>query len=192
MKSAVWLAPCLTTLLTVSSAHANDWHFAVGGTYLSGFTDLTDTLEENLEDRGFVVDSLVIPIGVSFQGYQEFDSGLGWGFSVGPAMGAFGDIDFFNLPVGLDARYSFGTEGSRPYVRLGARYHLATGDDIDSGGVGPYAAVGYEFRKPNAAAGWGIEVAYDGAEIELESLRSETGMVELRAADVMVSVFAIF
>ena len=143
----------LAVLLLTSGKACADWNFAVGGTYLSGFTDLTDTLEDNLEDRGFIVDSTVIPIGVSFQGYNEWDSGFGVGFSLGPAMAAFGDIDFFNFPFGVDARYSFGADGNRPYVRLGARYHAASGDDIDSGGAGPFAAFGYEFRRSGASAG---------------------------------------
>lgn len=186
------LAPCIGLILASGSCASADWNFAVGGTYLSGFTDLTDVLEQNLEDRGFVVDSIVIPIGVSFQGYTEWDSGLGLGFSLGPAMGAFGDIDFINFPLGVDARYLFGGEGSRPYVRLGARYHAASGDDIESGGVGPFAAFGYEFRKAGAGAGWGIELAYDGAEVELISSRSASGKVDIKPADIMLSVFAVF
>ena len=182
----------LASLLLASGQACADWNFAVGGTYLNGFTDLTDTLEDNLEDRGFIVDSTVIPIGVSFQGYTEWDSGMGLGFSVGPAMAAFGDIDFFNLPVGVDARYSFGPDGNRPYVRLGARYHAASGDDIDSGSVGPFAAVGYEFRKPEAAVGWGFELAYDGAETEVVSTRSTSGTEDIKAAEFMLTVFMLF
>lgn len=182
----------LAVLLLGSGNACADWSFAVGGTYLSGFSDLTDRLEENLEDRGFVVDATSIPIGVSFQGYTEWDSGLGLGFSVGPVMAAFGDVDFFNLPVGVDGRYLFGSDGNRPYVRLGARYHAANGDDIDSGSVGPFAAVGYEFRKSGAAAGWGFELAYDGAEIEVVSTRSASGTEDIRAAEFMLTVFALF
>ena len=156
-------------------------------------TDLSDTLEDNLEDRGFVVDTLVIPIGASFQGYTEWDSGFGVGFSLGPAMAAFGDIDFFNIPIGLDARYSFGSDGNRPYIRLGGRYHIANGDDIESGGAGPFAAVGYEFRDSGGSnSGWGFELAYDGAEIEVVSTRSVTGFEDIKAAEVMLSVFVLF
>jgi len=182
----------LASLLLASGTASADWKFAAGGTYLSGLTDLADTLEDNLEDRGFIVDTLVIPIGASFQGYTEWDSGFGMGFSLGPAMAAFGDIDFVNIPVGLDARYSFGTDGNRPYVRLGGRYHIASGDDIESGGAGPFAAIGYEFRKSGATDGWGLELAYDGAETEVISTRSPTGTEEIKAAEVMLSVFILF
>ena len=180
-------------VLLLASGTANaEWNFAAGGTYLSGLTDLADTLEDNLEDRGFEVDTLVIPIGVSFQAYTELDSGLGMGFSLGPAMAAFGDIDYFSVPVGVDARYSFRPDGNRPYVRLGARYHLAGGDDIESGGVGPFAAIGYEFRKPGASNGWGLEFAYDGAETEVISTRSATGIEDIKVAEFMLSVYALF
>ena len=182
----------LAVLLLASGTTCAEWNFAVGGTYLSGFTDLTDRLEENLEDRGFEVDSTTIPLGVSFQGYREWDSGLGLGFSLGPAMAAFGDVDFFNFPVGVDARYLFGSDGNRPYVRLGARYHAASGDDIDSGSAGPFAAVGYEFRRSGAAVGWGLELAYDGAEIEVESTRSASGTEDIKVAEFMLTVFALF
>ncbi len=179
-------------LLLASGTARAEWTFAAGGTYLSGLTDLADTLEENLEDRGFEVDTLVIPIGASFQGYTEWDSGLGLGFSLGPAMAAFGDIDFFNIPVGVDARYSFSSDGNRPYVRLGARYHAAGGDDIESGGVGPFAALGYEFWKPGATTGWALELAYDGAETEVISTRSVSGTEDIKAAEIMLSVFVLF
>ena len=182
----------LAVLLLAPGAASAEWKFAAGGTYLSGFTDLADRLEENLEDRGFVVDTLVIPIGASFQGYTEWDSGFGLGFSLGPAMAAFGDIDFFNIPVGLDARYSFGPDGNRPYVRLGGRYHIANGDDIESGGAGPFAAVGYEWWKPGAETGWGLELAYDGAEVEVVSTRSVSGFEDIKSAEVMLSVFVLF
>ncbi len=182
----------LAVLLLASGTARGDWTLAAGGTYLSGLTDLADTLEENLEDRGFEVDTLVIPIGASFQGYTEWGSGLGVGFSLGPVMAAFGDIDFFNVPVGVDARYSFSPEGNRPYVRLGARYHAAGGDDIESGGVGPFAAFGYEFWKPGATTGWGLEFAYDGAETEVVSTRSANGTEDIKAAEFMLSVFVLF
>ena len=169
-----------------------DWNFAAGGTYLSGLNDLADTLEDNLEDRGFAVDTLVIPIGASFQGYTEWESGFGFGFSLGPAMAAFGDLDFVDVPVGVDARYSFRSDGNRPYVRLGARYHAAGGDDIESGGAGPFAALGYEFRKPGATSGWGLELAYDGAELEVISTRSATGIEDIKPAEFMLSVFVLF
>ena len=182
----------LAVLFLVSGPASADWNFAAGGTYLSGMTDLADTLEDNLEDRGFAVDTLVIPIGASFLAYTETESGLGFGFSLGPAMAAFGDIDFFNVPLGADVRYSFRTDGNRPYVRLGGRYHAATGDDIESGGAGPFAAIGYEFRKPGASNGWGLEFAYDGAELEVISTRSVTGFEDIKSAEFMLSVYALF
>lgn len=186
------ILPVLAVLLLASGTACAEWNFAAGATYLSGLNDLADTLEDNLEDRGFAVDTLVIPIGASFQGYTEWDSGFGMGFSLGPAMAAFGDIDFFSVPIGIDARYSFRPDGNRPYVRLGARYHLAGGDDIESGGAGPFAAIGYEFRKPDADTGWGLEFAYDGAETEVISTRSITGIEEIQVAEFMLSAFVLF
>ena len=182
----------IAALLLASGTANAEWKFGAGGTYLSGLNDLADTLEDNLEDRGFEVDTLVIPIGVSFQGYTEWDSGIGVGFSLGPAMAAFGDLDFFSVPVGIDARYSFGSDGNRPYVRLGGRYHIAGGDDIESGGAGPFAAIGYEWRKPEAETGWGLELAYDGAETEVLSSRSITGTEDIAVAEFMLSVFVLF
>ncbi len=191
MKNATTILG-LAVLLFASHSACAEWNFVIGGTYVSGLNDVVDVLEENLEDRGFSVDTLVIPIGVSFQGYNEMPSGLAFGFTFGPAVAAFGDIDYFDLPVGVDGRYFFQTSGdSRPYVAAGIRYHIAGGDDIDGSDIGPYGAVGMEFRR-EGDTGWGVELAYDGAEIDIENPRRSDGIESVKPGNVMLSVFLVF
>jgi len=169
-----------------------EWNHALGFTYLGGFNDVTDTIEDNLEARGFDVDSFNIPVGIAYSGYQEWDSGFGLGISVGPAMAGFGDIEFFNIPLGVDGRYTFQSSGAnRPYLRLGVRNNFASGDYIEGGDIGPFGAIGIEFRE-KGSSGWGIELAYDGSELEIEDRSSQTGMTAVKPAEFMLSVFFLF
>ncbi len=182
----------LATQLIGAEARAADWNFSVGVSYLSGLGDVVDILEDNLEARGFTVDTLVIPIGTSIQGYAQFNDRVGAGFSVGPAVASIGDVDYIDIPLGVDARYFLSSgEKSRSYVRGGVRYHIADGDDIKSSDIGPFAGIGIEFRK-EGQPGWGIEASYDGAEIEMINLRSASGFETVKPAAAMLTVFFVF
>ncbi len=65
------------------------------------------------------------------------------------------------------------------------------GNDIDSGGAGPFAVFGYEFRRFSASVGWGLELGYDGAELEVGSTRSISGTEDIKVAEFMLTVFAL-
>lgn len=83
----------------IGSAQADEWRSPVGVTYVSGIGDIVDQYEDNLHADGFTTESADgVPVGISFQPYYEFDSGLGMGIGIGPVMAIFGDVDFFNIP----------------------------------------------------------------------------------------------
>ena len=65
------------------------------------------------------------------------------------------------------------------------------GNDIDSGGAGPFAAFRSDFRRFSASVGWGFELAYDGAELEVGSTRRISGKEDIKVAEFMLTVFAL-
>lgn len=169
-----------------------DWTSAIGASYISGMNDVTDIMDDNLS-TGFVeVDTLTIPIGISYSGYTEWDSGFGAGISVGPIMIGIGDISFFNVPLGADVRYTLKSDGKvRTYVRGGIRYHVASGDFIEGSDPGAFGAIGMEFRE-KGRSGWGVEVAYDAATIEMEDFSAANRRTDVEPGGLMLSVFVIF
>ena len=137
-------------LFAISPAMAADWRFPLGLTYPSGLEDVVDIYDDNLEAEGYSVDWDRYPIGISFHPYVQFDSGFGIGGSVGPIMLILSDedADFFAVPVGLDARYTFIPGASiSPYIRVGGRTHLASGDYVEGTTPGFFAAIGLEFLR---------------------------------------------
>ena len=151
------------------SAYAGDWRFPVGLSYISGVNDVSDLYEDNLDELGYITDSVdAIPVGVSFRPYYEFDNGLGIGMDFGPSMLIIGDVDFFNFPVNATCRYTINHDADvAPYIRVGISHNFASGDYVESGETGLFAAVGLEMMR-NKVVALGIEAAYDSSEIEFE------------------------
>lgn len=169
-----------------------DWTNVIGATYISGMTDITDIMEDNLSNGFVEVDTVTIPIGILYSGYNEWDSGFGAGINVGPIMLGLGDISFFNVPVGADVRYILNSGGkARPYVRGGIRYHIASGDFIEGSDPGVFGSVGVEFRE-RGSGGWGFEVAYDASEIEMEDFSAPDNRTQVEPGGLMISIFAAF
>lgn len=195
----------LTILLFVSSiANAADWRFPLGLTYVNNFKDVFDIYENNLEAQGvLVVDSLFLPVGLSVHPYVQFDNGLGVGSSLGPiafiSATSNSDVDanFFDLPLGLDLRYTpLAKETISPYIRGGVRYHIANGDFVEESTPGFFGAIGIEFARKRTI-GFGMEIAYDSSEIELEKFKKQ-GSKLIRSTEVirpyglMASIFIVF
>lgn len=159
----------MLSLSAVAPAMSAEWRLPVGLAYTSGFQDIVDQYEENLRSQGYSTDSVGgLPVGLSFQPYYEFDSGVGLGMGVGPAMMIFGDTDFFDLPLNLNLRYTPMPEADTSiYLRGGVSYNLASGDYVDSSQAGFLGALGVEFRR-NKRVGYGFEVGYDSSTIRLD------------------------
>lgn len=157
------------------STYAGEWHFPVGLSYISGVNDIGDLFEDNLEAESYIysADITVIPVGITFRPYYEYDNGVGFGMDFGPTMIMLSneddiDADFFNLPINVTCRYAITPDASvSPYVRAGISYNISSGDYKESSKPGLFAAVGVEMMRTKAV-NLGIEFAYDSSEIEFE------------------------
>ncbi len=200
-SSVVYVLFFAAILLVSHSAKAAEWRFPVGFSYVSGIGDVVDLYKDNLEAEGYDVDtSWEFPVGISFHPYVEFDSGLGFGGGIRPVMWIYStEADFFDLPVGLDLRYTLIPRAkASPYVRAGARYHIASGDYVEKSSAGFFGAVGVEIMR-NKIAGIGIELSFDSSEIELErkhrssySSHGDSTYEDFKPCKFMVSIFAVF
>ena len=186
----------MVILFVSSSAKGADWRFPLGLTYVSGFEDVGDIYEGNMEAEGYYVYSADYwPVGISFHPYAEFDSGFGVGFGIGPLIAIMGDREFFDIPIGLDFRYTFiPTANTSPYIRAGGRYHAASGDYVEGTTPGFFGGFGVEFSR-GKTVNMGIEISYDASEIELEKKKrySYTSTTEkVQPCGLMLSIFVIF
>ncbi len=187
----------LVLLLVSSSANATDWRFPLGFAYIGNFNKVVDLHENNLEAKGFDVDTnWKWPVGLSFQPYVEFDNGLGVGMGLGPMMFILSnqDADFFNLPVNLNLRYSFIPKNNiSPYVRAGASYNIASGDYVESSKIGFLGAAGVEFSR-KSPVGFGFEVGVDSSEIEFKKFQSSSlwSKKDIKPINWWASIFVVF
>lgn len=184
----------MLTLLIVGGnpAEGGEWKFPVGLTYANGYDDIFDLSEDNLEAQGYLTDSVEgLPVGLSFRPYYQLDNGLGFGLDLGPMMMIFGDVDFFNLPVNLNCRYTLNPEANiSPYARAGLGYNFASGDYVEGKGAGFFGALGVEFLKGGAVS-MGVEASFDTSDIEYEDLKNG-GTDDIKPCGFAISIFAIF
>lgn len=187
---------CIQLLMVIlfasGAAKAADWRFPLGLTYVSGFEDVVDICEDNLEAEGYYVETVDYwPVGISFHPYVQFDNGFGVGASIGPTMIIYGDADFFDIPIGLDVRYTFiPTASVSPYVRVGGRNHLASGDYVEGSTPGFFGGIGLEFLRDRRVS-IGMEISCDASEVELERVR-HNDTENVKPCELMGSVFVIF
>jgi hypothetical protein len=199
MKRLMFYCCVAFLFLYVIPAQAADWRFPLGLSYASGLSDVKDLHIKNLEVEGYMVDEkLNWPIGLSFQPYVQFENGLGIGLGIGPMEFVLTNVSsFYNFPVEADLRYTFlKSAKTSPYVRLGARYSIASGDYVKSSSPGAFGAIGFVFNKNIE-----IEVAYDTSEIEFKNYvlhRSNyydyyvPGTTKIKPYGLMISVMGIF
>jgi hypothetical protein len=195
-KAAVVLVFVFGGLLFSSiMAQAGDWRFPFGVSYINGVHDVEDQLEDNLRVSNYDVNTFEsLPVGLSFQPYYEFDSGLGLGLGFGPFIYVFGDADYWDVPVNVCLRYAVLPKASiTPYIRVGASDHIAGGDYYNRSNIGFIGAVGLEFMR-NRAVNAGIEVGYDSSSVELEDLTTidPNDSVDIKPVGFTISVFAVF
>lgn len=180
-------------LLFTGTAGAADWDFGVGVTYASGISDVADLYEENYEaeNPGSEVDTVTIPIGVSFYSRYQGDSGMTFNIGAGPAFIIFGDVDHTEIPLSATVGYAFSASGnSTAYVRAGVVVHFVSGDYVEDSEAGSLVALGFENGR-NSGVNWGIEVSVDDSEVEFENLtrgRNE----KINSYDTQLTLFFLF
>lgn len=189
-RGMIFIQLVLFVVFMVGFAEAGEWRFPVGLTYISGFGDIVDIIEDNsgATDTGYV------PVGISFQPYLQFENGLGVGGGIGPLMIVMGDADFFNVPLNLICRYTFNHQGNvSPYVRAGVSRNFASGDYLEGSKVGFFSGIGVEFLK-DKKVNMGIQASYDTSEIEMEKTRGfyESTKEDIKPMGFMFSVYAVF
>ena len=196
MKKASFLFCILTVtvMFMTGSAMAGGMRWPIGISYVSGFGDIFDLYEDNLQAEGYWTFSVdPWPVGISFQPYYQWDGGLRLGGGIGPIMMIMGDRDHFQMPLSVTAGYTFMPNGPvSPYVRGGLSYHVASGDYVDGSNMGFIGGVGVELlkNKRNTFA-LALEAVYDSAEVDIENVR--TGKTEgIKAAEFVVSLLFRF
>jgi len=134
-----------------------------------------DRYEKNIVAEGYGVSSAEgPPIGLMFQPYYQFPSGLGVGVGLGPMMIVMGDRSFLDVPVSVDARYSFIPDGNiSPYIRTGVKKHIVSGDYVNGSSVGVFGGAGVEFFRKKRV-GMGIEFLIDKSNVEFEAPGTKT------------------
>lgn len=182
----------MTMLLFVGSAQASEWDFGVGVSYVSGISDVVDIYEDNWEfENSGEVDTFAIPIGVSFVGRYQADSGLMVHLGVGPAFIIVGDADHTEIPFSATIGYAFSPQGdSSAYARIGVVAHSVSGDYVEDSEPGTLAAIGIENGR-NGGVNWGLEVSVDDSEVEFENLttgRNET----INTYDTQLTLYFLF
>ena len=202
MKMAMTFALGALLLLMAPLAgnvQAAGMNYQLSLSYVDGFDDLADAYECSWEaerlDEGYTyadADITVWPVGISFQPYYQWDSGLQVGAGVGPIMYFWGDdLDHFQLPIRGLVGYVFNpSDPVSFYVRGGLSYHIASGDYVEGSNIGFVGGAGVELFKSDHAA-IGIEAMYDSAEVDIEDY--ETGRDEgIKAAEFSLSLFFVF
>jgi len=147
--------------------------------FSSGAIELHDKIEDSLIANGFDVDdSYVVPVGLTFSPYLDFECGFGLGLTVGPtefvsvdrvsAGGSSTDINY-TVPVGAFVQYELLRDGNvSPYVRVGFKYPFYGGDYIQAGSGGPYGVVGVNIWAQRRI-GFGVEAGYDASEVKVNA-----------------------
>lgn len=204
LRGCISIIIAMVLFFAANCVEAAEWRFPVGLTYVSGIDNVLDVYKNNLEVKGYIVDTkLLTSVGLSFQPYVQFSSGLGIGFTFGPAMIVSStDSDFTAIPAGLDLRYTPLTDSwASPYIRAGIKKYFASGDYVKSSSPGFYGSFGLEFARTKRV-GWGIEVTYDTAEITLDKYTRRTttsytstytiSEVKVRPGETQATIFIVF
>ncbi len=164
------------------SVHAGKFRFPVGISYGQGIYDAADKVFDLYEADGYYLDDkIIVPVGLTLSPYYEWDTGIGAGVTLGPTAFIAVQEEYFGdyysdetrfsyiIPIGADLRYTFLRDRTvSPYVKVGFRYPIAGGDNVDSSEIGAYGAVGVEFFR-DKAIGMAFEIGYDSSQVTLKS-----------------------
>ncbi len=203
MKNKLYLpfAILVITFFSVNKATAGDWRFPIHLNYVSGLSEVFDLYKNNMEQEGYtVITEFVIPVGISFNPYFQFDFGLRIGGGLGPMfIVLIEENGYFALPLNLNAGYTLFPNGPfSPYVKGGFSYHLAGGEYHHSSSPGLFAAAGLVLMN-NRKVNLGFEISTDLSKVEFEeydweyyySGRDQT-FKTLQPAKMLISLFVQF
>jgi len=170
------------------SPGTDGFRFALGLTYMSGLTEVSDFIFDEVDAE----DELVVPVGLSFVAGYEFSHGSRIAFDLGPAAVILlnSELEYWDVPLGLSYGFTFIPAASvSPYARVGFKYHIVGGGDwVGDSTPGFFVAAGIEFARTKPV-GFGLEIAYDASEINLTESYWEEGV---RPGQVLVSARAVF
>jgi hypothetical protein len=184
-------AVIVLSVFPTANARADDWHGGPGIAYVSKIDDVLDIYKDNLKNQGKSVDiSKALPIGIGFDLYYQWDTGLRVGAGVGPYFRLSGDAKHFELPINGTVGYSFAQQSSvSPYVKAGVVHHFASGDFYESSDPGVLAAGGLDFVR-HGSLRYTIELSVDESKIELDRIPGTTE--KLHSYETVVSVYVKF
>lgn len=171
------------------AAQAMEWRLGIS--YASGVNDVADLYEDNLRLDGREADvDLKLPLGVAASFVYDFTTEWRGDLGVGPIFAISGDVEHIEVPLSATVGYNF-LPYSRysPYVRGGAIYHFADGDQYDSSSPGLFLAVGVDFTH------FTLELATDQSKVKFDRLRCPAGGActlgteELSTYDIIASFY---
>lgn len=172
--------------ITSTHSYAGDWYNQIGISYASGISDVADIYEKNLESSAFVeeVDVTLVPIGGSYSGHYQYDSGLRTGVGLGPLFLVLGDGSHTELPVYASVGWTFLREEKlSPFLSVGMSKHIVSGDYVEGDTPGLLLEAGFTYKK------YGIKLILDKSELELETV---DGLKTVNSYDTVVTVFTQF
>jgi hypothetical protein len=211
LQNPKFLVALLLGLGLQATARADDLFFPVGAGFSSGHVAVFNKMEDLYRAAGFRLhNDTLVPVGVTFSPYYEFNCGLGVGATLGPTAffdvhqdnggsGRFGspmnrsdDKISYIIPIGSDVRYTFLRDCDvSPYVKLGVRYPIAGGDNLGSSQPGPYGGTGVELFRTRRIA-FGIEFGYDASRVTVKGPTFGSGSSRVTYSGFTGSLFVIF
>lgn len=203
MKNRLFLALLImvVTPFFLSKAQASDWRFPIHLNYVGGLSEVFDLYKNNMEHEGYdIVAEFVLPVGVSFNPYLQFDSGLRVGGGLGPAFVVLIEENgYFALPLNINAGYTLLPNGPfSPYIKGGISYHLAGGEYHESSKPGLFAAAGLVLMN-DRRVNFGFEISTDLSKVEFENYDWEyyvsgrdQKFTTIQPAKLLISLFVQF
>jgi len=200
-KSIVILIVAFTCSIIFQLSHvfAQDCHFKLGISHVTGLSNIVDQWEKNKKFEGYkVLDSFESPIGFVFEPYFEVNKNIDIGLGIGPFALAFGDMEYWDIPLNIDLKGKLVTGSAvTPFLIAGLRYHITDGDYVESSSIGFLFGGGVEF-KVNEATTFGLEIAYDASEIEYVKYSGynyygyKRSVENIKPSELMITLFALF
>jgi len=189
------------SILQLTQVLAQDWHFKLGISHVTGLSNIVDQWEKNKKYEGYMVlDSFESPIGFVFEPYFEVNKNIEIGLGIGPFALALGDMEYWDIPLNFDLKGKLITDTAvTPFIIAGLRYHITDGDYVEGSSMGFLFGGGLEF-KVNEATTMGLEIAYDTSEIEYIKYSGydyyyggyKRSVENIKPTELMITLFALF
>jgi hypothetical protein len=173
----------LALIITSMPIQAGDWKNQIGLSFATGISEVADIYEDNLSLLG-EVDVFLFPVGASYSGHYQFDSGLRTGFGLGPLFTVIGDAGHLEAPVNANIGWTFMPDKKfSPFVSAGVVKHIVSGDYVESDSAGLFLEAGFTYKK------FGLKFVADKSEVEFQTVR---GKETINSYDQVVTLFLQF